>query len=123
MNKSNENELLTTAEDKNIEKTENLERTFWDYVETKNGHEIAKQVLGMLSDIKSAATQAMVEEKKARLEAEIHYKKFQSIIQLSVFTIGLFVVGGLTYVGKFESGIAMLVGTLVGYFFGKSKNA
>lgn len=110
------------CEDDEIEE-EIPRRTFWEYLETTNGHEIAQKFLQMLSELKSAATQSMAEEKKANLQAELHYKKFQSIIQLSVFSIGLLVVGGLTYTGKFESGVAVLVGTMVGYFFGKSKNA
>ncbi|HEB55773.1 MAG TPA: hypothetical protein ENI98_05600 [Gammaproteobacteria bacterium] len=106
-----------------VDGCEQTQKDFWGYIQTKRGHEVLKNVLSMLSDVKNVATQAMMEEKHARLQADLHYRKFQSIIQLSVYVIGLIVVSFLTYQGKFESGIAVLIGTLVGYFFGKGRSS
>jgi hypothetical protein len=91
----------------------------FDYLVTKNGNEVAKEVLKLLSEVKNVTLDASLQEKKAAIEFQRHIRREQSIVQLIVFTLSLVLVSVLTIYGKFDSGIAVLLGTLVGYFFGK----
>lgn len=94
---------------------------FWDYLQSEPGHRIAEKVLTIISEIKNVATTSISAERSARLSAELDLRKFQHKVQLAVFGTAVFVVAGLSIIGKLDSGVSMLLGTMVGYFFGKSK--
>jgi hypothetical protein len=95
--------------------------SFFDYLASKNGHEITKEIVALVREVKNVTIDATAQEKKATLEFQRHVRREQSIVQLVVFALSLALVSGLTYFGKFDSGVAVLLGTLVGYFFGKGQ--
>jgi hypothetical protein len=94
----------------------------FDYLASTNGNEVAKEVLKLLGELKNVTLDASVQEKKHLLEFQKQVAREQWIVQLVVFALSLGVVGVLTFVSKFDSAVAILLGTLVGYFFGKGKN-
>jgi hypothetical protein len=93
----------------------------FDYLASKNGHEITKEIVALVREVKNVTIDASAQEKKATLEFQRQIRREQSIVQLVVFALSLVLVSVLTYFGKFDSGIAVLLGTLVGYFFGKGQ--
>jgi hypothetical protein len=93
----------------------------FDYLKSENGNAIAKQVLTLLGEIKNVTLDSSVQEKKHLLEYQRHIARVQWFVQLAVFTVSITLVGVLTYYNRFDPAVAVLLGTLVGYFFGKSK--
>jgi len=102
-------------EDEEFDNSPNL----FDYLSSKNGNEIAKEVLKLLGEVKNVTLDASLQEKRATIEFQRQIRREQSIVQVIVFALSLTLVSVLTYYSKFDSGIAVLLGTLVGYFFGK----
>jgi hypothetical protein len=81
---------------------------FLSYLETEKGHEIASRVLSIFEDIKKAA-----------LEKNASHAKFEKWLQVGIVLFVIVASSLLTYVEKFDSTVAVLFGTLVGYLFGK----
>ena len=100
---------------------EEVPATMWDYLQTDKGHQIADKVVTILADIKNTATETISSERASRLSAEISLRKFQHWVQLSVFILAGGLAAVLSFFGKLEPSVAMLLGTMVGYFFGRSK--
>jgi hypothetical protein len=95
--------------------------TLFDYLASKKGHEITKEIVSLVREVKNVTIDASAQEKKATLEFQRQIRREQSIVQLVVFALSLVLVSVLTYFGKFDSGVAVLLGTLVGYFFGRGQ--
>jgi len=93
----------------------------FDYLASQNGNEIAKEVLKLLGEVKNVTLDASVQEKKATLDFQREVTRELWIVQIVVFALSLILVGVLTYVNKFDSAVAILLGTLNGYFFGKGQ--
>jgi len=81
---------------------------FLVYLESEKGHEIASRVLCIFEDIKKAA-----------LEKNASHAKFEKWLQVGIVLFVIIASSLLTYAGKFDSTVAVLFGTLVGYLFGK----
>ena len=81
---------------------------FLAYLESDKGHELASRVLKIFEDIK-----------KATLETTTSHAKFEKWLQVLIILIVVIASSILTYLGKFDSTIGVLFGTLVGYLFGK----
>ena len=85
------------------------------YLESKQGHEIANATVKLLAD-----ALGMVDGfKKAALQQSTLNLRFEKVLQLVVIVAVLIAVSGLTYFDKFNSPVALLLGTLVGYAFGR----
>ena len=79
-----------------------------EYLQTEQGHSIADRLVTLY-------------EKKQQQTIEKGYK-FQTRVlfaQITVFVVTLGVLTFLSYRGKVDPTLALLIGTLVGYFFGK----
>ena len=101
-----------------------------NYLQSANGHEIAKQVVELIKGIKQSTLDRNVEQDKVnaeqtRLRIELSHKHYGRLLtsQIVVFTLAIVSATFLTYIGKFESPVAILLGTLVGYFFGKKTSS
>lgn len=92
---------------------------FFKYLATPNGHEVAKDVIKLFADFKNAVLDKTLQEKQHLIEYQKRAQTWLWFVQIFVFALALGLVGFLTYVGKFDPAIAVLLGTLVGYFFGK----
>jgi hypothetical protein len=76
---------------------------FLAYLESERGHELASRTLRIFEDIKNSSSHA----------------KFEKWLQVGIIFLVIVSSSALTYVGKFDSTIGVLFGTLVGYLFGK----
>jgi hypothetical protein len=101
-----------------------------NYLQSENGHEIAKQVVELIKGIKHSTLDRNVELDKVnaeqtRLRVELMHKHYGRLLTLQTIVFALAIVAAsiLTYVGKFESPVAILFGTLVGYFFGRKTSS
>jgi hypothetical protein len=92
---------------------------FWEYLKSPQGHEVASRVLALFEEIKKATLDKSAEQ--GRLQAELSHRQGRNLLVLQEVVFGTVVlaVSGLTYVGKFEPALGVLLGTLVGYFFGR----
>lgn len=81
---------------------------FLTYLESEKGHELASRTLKIIEDIK-----------KSTLENKVSHAKFEKWVQFGIIMIVVLASSILTYIGKFDSTIAVLFGTMVGYLFGR----
>ncbi len=101
-------------EDKELKKTEEKDDEeidvgpFLYYLESDKGHELASRLLAIIEDIK-----------KATIQTSTSHAKFEKWLQASIVLVVVVAASTLTYVGKFDSTLGVLFGTLVGYLFGK----
>ncbi len=101
-----------------------------NYLQSEKGHEIAKSVLEIVKGIKHSTLDRNLEQDKvnaeqAKQQTELIHKHYRWVLisQNIVFALAIVAASILTYVGKFESPVAILFGTLVGYFFGKKTSS
>ncbi|MBV8858396.1 MAG: hypothetical protein JOZ02_15795 [Acidobacteria bacterium] len=92
---------------------------FFEYLDGPHGHEVAQQVVKLFADFKTTVLDRTLQEKQQVLKYQQHVQTRMWIVQIIAFVVALSLAGFLTYAGKFDSAFAMLLGTLVGYFFGK----
>lgn len=81
---------------------------FLYYLESDKGHELASRLLAIIEDIK-----------KATIQTSTSHAKFEKWLQAGIVLVVVVAASTLTYVGKFDSTLGVLFGTLVGYLFGK----
>ena len=98
----------------------------YNYLQSERGHEIASTIVKLVEGIKKStldrsAEQSKIDAELSKLKEEHLHSDRQRLLllQIIVFVIAIIATGFLTYVGKFEPAIAVLFGTLVGYFFGR----
>lgn len=95
-------------------KTENLEAKSSDiqpilnYLQSPQGHEIASRLLSVVEDVK-----------KSTLEKSTSHAVFEKWIQSLIIFVVVAAASILAYLGKFDTSLGVLFGTLVGYVFGK----
>src|ERR1051325_5699870 len=112
------------GEDEIIEPSASL--LLYNYLQSEKGHDIAKQVLEIVKGVKQSTLDRSVEQDKvnaeqAKLRTQLMHEHYGRVLntQRLVFALTIVATGFLTYFGKFESPVAILFGTLVGYFFGR----
>lgn len=81
---------------------------FFAYLKTPQGHEVAKNVIGFMNDIK-----------KLTLDRSSSHFWLETIAKYSVIAIVVAAVTYLSSQGKLDTTTGMLFGTIVGYFFGQ----
>lgn len=81
---------------------------FLNYLQSPQGHEIASRVLSVVEDVK-----------KATLEKTTSHAVFEKWLQAAIIAMVVFSSALLSYLGKFDTSVGVLFGTLVGYIFGK----
>lgn len=90
-----------------------------DYLQSKEGHELASRIVGILEDVKKATIESTTERHKRDSE---HTHKIQRIwlsLQAGVFALTIAVAALLAWHGKLDATVAALMGTLFGYFLGR----
>jgi hypothetical protein len=92
---------------KQVEQSNDLQ-TILGYLQSPQGHELTSRLLAVVEDIK-----------KSTLEKNSSHAAFEKWLQAGI--IGLVVTASsvLAYLGKFDTSLGVLFGTLVGYIFGK----
>ena len=81
---------------------------FFEYLKSDHGHEITKRVVSIVEDIKKAA-----------LDKSSSHAIFEKRLQATIIIIVIIATSILSYLGKFETSVGVLFGTLVGYIFGR----
>lgn len=81
---------------------------FLNYLQSQQGHEIASRVLKIFEDVK-----------KATLEKTTSHAAFEKWLQAGIVVVVVIAASTLSYLGKFDTSLGVLFGTLVGYIFGK----
>jgi hypothetical protein len=81
---------------------------FFEYLKTPQGHEVTTRVLQVVEDIK-----------KATLDKSASHAISERWLQGIIIVIVILATSILSYLGKFETSVGVLFGTLVGYIFGR----
>ncbi|TCS33101.1 hypothetical protein EDC30_11842 [Paucimonas lemoignei] len=79
-----------------------------NYLQSQQGHDIASRILSIVEDVK-----------KATLEKTTSHAAFEKWLQAGIIVIVVIASALLSYLGKFDTSLGVLFGTLVGYIFGK----
>ena len=79
-----------------------------NYLQSPQGHEIATRLLSVIEDVK-----------KATLEKTTNHAVFEKWLQAGIIFVVVVAASSLSYLGKFDTSLGVLFGTLVGYIFGK----
>src|SRR5260221_977273 len=79
-------------------------KPFLEYLESANGHELASRLLGIVEDIKKSA-----------LHKSTSHAIFEKILQATIIVVVVVATSLLTYFQRFDTSIAVLFGTFVGY--------
>lgn len=105
------NENLVTVSNENKEEDEELDFTsFWEYLKTPQGHEVASRVVGIFDDIK-----------KLSLSRTSSHRSLETVAKYIIIGLVVIAVAGLSYLEKLDPTTGMLFGTIVGYFFGRKE--
>jgi hypothetical protein len=83
---------------------------FIDYLQSPQGHEIASRVVGIIEDVK-----------KATIDKNYSHAKFNRWVEAGVILVVVGAVVGLSVVDKLNPTVGVLLGSVVGYFFGRNK--
>ncbi|MGQ0704181.1 MAG: hypothetical protein ACT4PM_13725 [Gemmatimonadales bacterium] len=81
---------------------------FFEYLKTAQGHEVATRLLTILEDVKKAA-----------LSHTSTLAKRETWFHVAVFSVVIGAAVTLAILDKFSTPVGILLGTLVGYIFGK----
>lgn len=80
----------------------------FEYLKSDQGHEIAVRIVGIIDDVK-----------RASIDRNFAYAKYGTLVSAGIVVSVILASGVLAYLQKFDTPIALLFGTVVGYFFGK----
>lgn len=83
---------------------------FLNYLQSPQGHEIASRVVGFIEDLKKTA-----------LDKNYSHAKFNRWMEAGIIVIVVAAVVWLSIVDKLNPTVGVLLGSVVGYFFGKNK--
>lgn len=118
MSKRDEPEQLHS---KKVEKP--LESDDWspfiEYLKSPQGHELASRIVTIIEEVKKATLDRSAEQSKLNVEFTHRHRRNLLILQSTVLGVAILAASLLTYYDKFDSTVAILFGTLVGYFFGR----
>lgn len=98
-------ELLPAEEDQEVDFS-----PFIDYLKSPQGHDIASRVVGIIEDVK-----------KATIDKNYSHAMFNRWLEAAVIVVVVGAVVGLSVVDKLNPTVGVLLGSVVGYFFGKNK--
>ena len=83
---------------------------FIEYLQSENGHQIASRIVGLIEDVKKAA-----------LDKNFSHAKFNRWMEAAVIIVVVGAVVGLSVIDKLNPTVGVLLGSVVGYFFGRNK--
>ncbi len=92
---------------------------FLDYLQSKEGHELASRILSIIEDIKKATIESSAELHKRDSEYNHKIQRLWLCLQCAVFGTTIVVAALLAWHGKLDATVAALMGTLFGYFLGR----
>ena len=99
---------VTPVDDEQLEDEPSDLQPILNYLQSPQGHEIASRLLKVIEDVK-----------KSTLEKTTSHAIFEKWLQAGIIFIVVVSASFLSYLGKFDTSLGVLFGTLVGYIFGK----
>jgi len=90
-----------------------------EYLQSKEGHELASRIVAILEDVKKATIESATETHKRDSEFQHRIQKLWLCIQSGVFALTILIAAVLAWHGKLDSTVSVLMGTLFGYFLGR----
>ncbi len=90
-----------------------------EYLQSKEGHELASRILSIIEDIKKATIESSAESHKRDSEYNHRIQRLWLRLQSAVFGTTIVVAALLAWHGKLDATVAALMGTLFGYFLGR----
>jgi hypothetical protein len=88
-----------------------------DYLQGKEGHELASRILAIFEDVKKATIDRAAGQHKLTVQSQ-HKVTVEGQRFVFIFTIG--VAALLAWHGKLDATLAAFMGTVLGYLFGRS---
>ena len=86
-----------------------------EYLQSKEGHELAGRVVAILEDVKKATIESATETHKRNAGIQ----RLWLCLQSGVFALTILIAAVLAWHGKLDSTVSVLMGTLFGYFLGR----
>ncbi len=83
---------------------------FFEYLQSRQGHEVASRVIGIIEDVK-----------KATIDKNYSHAKFNRWMEAGVLVVVIVAIVGLSVIDKLNPTVGVLPGSVVGYFFGRNK--
>lgn len=83
---------------------------FFEYLQSPQGHEVASRVIGIIEDVK-----------KATIDKNYSHAKFNRWMEAGVLVVVIIAIVGLSVIDKLNPTVGVLLGSVVGYFFGRNK--
>lgn len=83
-------------------------KPLFTYLQSQQGHEIATRLLTIVEDVK-----------KSTLEKTTSHAIFEKWLQAGIIFVVVVAASILSSLGKFDTSLGVLFGSLVGYIFGK----
>lgn len=90
-----------------------------DYLQSKEGHELASRIVAILEGIKKDTIESTSERHKRDSEHAHQIQRLWLCLQVGVFALTISVAALLAWHGKLDATVAALMGTLFGYFLGR----
>jgi hypothetical protein len=92
---------------------------FLEYLQSKEGHELASRIFSIIEDIKKATIESSAESHKRDSEYNHKIQRLWLCLQSAVFGTTIVAAALLAWHGKLDATVAALMGTLFGYFLGR----
>ncbi len=93
--------------------------TIFDYLMSGEGKEIANRVVGVIESIQKATLEARADQARLNMKYTFKDRWLGYLLQGVLVTLALFAVVLLSYYDKLNATTGLLMGTLVGYAFGR----
>jgi hypothetical protein len=91
-----------------------------DYLQSKEGHELASRILAIFEDIKKATIDRAAEQHKLTVQSQHKVTVEGQRLVFLVFIITIGAAALLAWHGKLDATLAAFMGTVLGYLFGRS---
>ena len=83
---------------------------FFEYLQSAEGHQIASRIVGLIEDIK-----------KATLDKNYSHATLNRWLEAGVLVVVIGVIAVLSVLNKLNPTVGVVLGSVVGYFFGRNK--
>ncbi len=122
----NEGPTETTSSSNSSQEPESKYPALLEYLETKEGHELASRLIALFEAIQRATIESAADQRKKEIEFQHKTAEFQNQttrlwlwLQAGAITTIIVTAAALAWHGKLDATVATLMATLFGYFLGR----
>ena len=112
-------ERTTEASESQDEVEEAPYPPFLDFLQSKEGHELASRIVSIIEDVKKATIDSSAELHRRDSDYNHKIQRLWLCLQSAVFGTTIVMAALLAWHGKLDATVAALMGTLFGYFLGR----